>query len=178
MKITNKSVNDYIASLKEEFPDLGVYEQKPWWLRIVFHAPLIKKLEWFNFTQAIGQSIYLSDNWKEYSPRAKLITLRHEREHLQQFLDYSFVGMALLYLFVFLPIFLAYFRAKFEREGLAAGMKARVLYYGTGLETEERCWKGYERAFLSSAYLWAFPFRKTVRKWFKHDWKIACKLVR
>ncbi len=166
-------VSEYIQGLKDEFPDLRVYEEKPWWLKVIFHAPLVKKLKWFNYTQTIGMNIWKANNWDSYTDYSKLSTLRHEREHLLQFKKYTLLGMAFLYLFVFFPIGLAYFRAKFEREGMVASLHAKIEYYGSSQIVKDRSRDKYLKTLTSSAYLYAFPFKKVVLKWFEEDWATA-----
>jgi hypothetical protein len=167
------TVRNYIADLKVEFPKLRIYHEKSWWLNIIFNAPLLKKLRWFNYTQTIGSNIWLSNNWDSYSPSSQMCILRHERQHLLQFKKYGLLGMVFLYLFVFFPIGLAYFRAKFEREGCFETIRARIQYYGDMSEVKEGCRQSYLNALVRASYLWAWPFKKKVLAWFEEDWIAA-----
>jgi len=173
--ITEQDVLNFIVTLRSEFPNLSVKKEKPKWLRTLFSIPGINKLHWADYTQVIGSSIYLSDLWEEYSPSGKYITLKHEREHLRQFKKYTLVGMAFLYLFVIFPIGLAYFRAKFEREGKRAGLIARIECFGSGSYVREKAFKSYLKTFTSSSYLWAWPFESIIKKWFDEDWSYALR---
>ena len=168
-----ETVRDYIEDLKTEFPKLKVYKEKPWWLNIIFKAPLIRRLKWFDYTQTIGMNIWFSERWDLGSPSSQMCTLRHERKHLQQFQKYTLLGMFFLYFFIFFPIGFAYFRAKFEREGYFESIRARIEYYGSTSEVKEGCLQSYLNTFVRPNYLWAWPFKKTVLKWFEEDWAAA-----
>ena len=172
-KPNEATVRDYIADLKVEFSKLEIHDKKPWWLNVIYKAPILKKLAWGNYTQVIGCNIWLSENWNSYSPSRQMSTLRHERQHLLQYQKYGLIGMAFLYLFVFFPIGLAYFRAKFEREGYAESIRARIEYYGDAEEVKEGCKQSYLNAFVRANYLWAWPFKKRVLIWLEEDWKAA-----
>lgn len=174
-RVTFGEVRNYLKLLYQEFPGLHIYRAKPWWLRFVFNLPLIKRLGWEDYTQTIGMNIYLSDQWDGISATSQLSTLRHERQHLLQFKKYGFFLMAILYLFVFFPIGLAYFRAKFEREGFFESMKTRVEFRGSDEEIRRQCFDMYNEAFLSSKYLWAWPFKTTIVNWFNEDWDKATR---
>lgn len=168
--INSMTVASYLIQLKKEFPSLKIGKRKPWWLNLIFKAPFIKKLKWFNFTQTIGTNIWLAEDWNCYNSRHQMITLRHERIHLLQFQKYGLIGMIILYLFLFFPIGLAYFRAKFEREAFAESMKAKIEYYGITTEVQDSSRKTYLRNLTGSAYLFPWPFKKVILNWFAEDW--------
>lgn len=171
--INEATVQEYMDALRYEFPDLTIWNKKPWWLRLAFSFPWIKNLRWETATQTIGMNVYLSSKWKEFSSKQKMSTLRHERRHLMQFDLYGTILMSLLYLLVFFPIGLAYYRAKFEREGYAESLRAKVEYYGATLGTKRDGLDTYIENFCGPRYLYMLPFRKTIIRWFNEDWKKA-----
>jgi hypothetical protein len=164
-----------MGKLRSEFPKLEIHEERPRWLDWIFHLPLIEKFEWYNSTQAIGDYVFLSDQWEEKSPAAQMEILRHERQHLLQFQKYGLFLMAVLYLFVFFPIGLAYYRAKFERQGYAESLAARVEYEGATELVRESSLGHYLRTFTGPTYLWMWPFREKVEEWFEIDFREAVK---
>lgn len=174
---TEADVRDYMSSLREEFPELIIHDKKPWWLDTVFALPVIRNLEWETATQTIGMHIYLSTRWKEFSSAAKLSTLRHERKHLLWFDLYGTVLASFLYLFIFFPIGLAWYRARFERDGYAESLKARVEYYGPSAKLMEQGLETYLENFCGPRYLYMWPFEKTIRQWFAEDWDKALRSV-
>ena len=172
---TREDVRNYMEGLKTEFPGLKIHEKRARWLDWIFHLPLIKKLEWYNATQAIGKSIYLSDQWDNFTSESQMGILLHERQHLLQFQKYGVFLMAILYLFVFFPVGLAYFRAKFERQGYAQSVLAKVRYHGATKGVYDQCKEMYLRTFTTSFYFWTWPFKKQVLAWFEEDWERATR---
>lgn len=76
------------------------------------------------YTTTIGMLIgWSTTQWERITERSVgwedriWSTLQHEREHLRQFKKFGLFVMLILYVFVFFPIGLAWFRAKFERAG-------------------------------------------------------------
>jgi len=180
--ITSEDVQLYVLDLKKEFPGLEIYRDKPWWLSFPFRLPLLRNLNWNNYTQTIGGNIYLAANWDRISPTNQLFILIHERIHLLQFQKYGIFLMSFLYLFLFFPIGLAYFRARFEREALRETIRVRVEYYGEHhgeLHFVRRSMtKRYLQFFTTSAYLYMWPFKRTVLRWFEEDWEtVAGKIM-
>lgn len=160
-------VDELIREMITEFPKLEFHSHKPWWLKFGFKCI---GSDADDFTQTIGNHIYYCGDWDELSDVRKYTTLRHELIHLRQFRKYGFVLFSLLYLLCFFPIGLAYFRARFEREGYKESLKAKVEIYGPTESIKEQGWSGYKFAFLTKAYLWAWPFKSQIEKWFMQDW--------
>jgi hypothetical protein len=169
--VTSERIRYFIIGLKVQFPKLRIRVKKPWWMNIFIKAPLIKKLKWFNYTHTIGNSIFLPENWDNIKPINQLIILHHEREHLFQFKRYGLFLMLFLYLFIFFPIGLSYYRAKFEREALAQSLKFRIEYFGSNSYIKQLCREQYIKNLSGISYLYAWPFKKRVIKWFKEDWE-------
>ena len=125
------------------------------------------------FTTTIGMTI----GWSEgHTRRIKNVVeedrvwacLMHEREHLRQFKRYGVFIMFLLYCFVFFPIGLAYFRARFERAGYLQTLRAWwVLDSGWAENPESIKW--IVNQFTGPNYVWCWPFKRTVQGWFTQE---------
>jgi hypothetical protein len=116
-----------------------------------------------NYTTVIGNTIYTPDSWDTRTDSSRIITIRHELVHFRQAKKYFFFKF--LYLFVFFPIGLAYYRAKFEKEAYEEGMRAIAHLYGAeGLRNADR--ERVVRRFVSADYFWMWPYRKSVEKWY------------
>ena len=72
-----------------------------------------------SFQTTIRRTVYVTDDWDDRDPWDRYVTMRHEAVHLRQFRRYTLPGMAFLYLLIPLPVGLAYFRYRFEREAYA-----------------------------------------------------------
>ena len=115
------------------------------------------------YTTTIGSTIYVPDNWGERSESSRIITIRHEVVHLRQAKEYFFFKF--LYLFVFFPVGLAYYRMEFEKEAYEESMRAIAQLYGAdALRNADR--ERIVRHFMSADYFWAWPFRKSIEKWY------------
>lgn len=178
--------------LHREFPTLAMeWKRARWYWRFLHWVVLIVSFggnREFNdrYTTTIGMLIGWSDKkWKviqllltENMPQAKRTyledrvwsTIQHEREHLRQFRRYSVPVMFLLYVFVFLPIGLAYFRARFERVGFAMTLRCWFVLDRKWAENPEaRKW--WISRFTGGAYAWAWPFKTRIGKWFDDELK-------
>jgi hypothetical protein len=110
-------------------------------------------------TTTIGRTIAFPAGTDLYNAGMyELRTLIHEREHVKQFKRYTPPLMAWLYLFFPLPIGLAYFRYKFEKEAVLAEM-AFMKSLGATPRVEDVI-----QSLSGSAYVWAWP-----EKWVRRD---------
>jgi len=119
-----------------------------------------------SFTTTIGRRVYVTGDWEAMSRDARYLVLRHERIHLRQFRRYTLVGMALLYLLVPLPLGLAYFRARFEREAYAETILGTAALYGAGHVREASFRESIVEQFTGPSYGWMWPFRGSVERWY------------
>ncbi len=129
-----------------------------------------KKDAWFklgqNFTTTLGHTIYVPQDWETYSDLEKLSTVTHELVHISQISKYSIFGFYFLYLFIAFPIGLAYMRYRFEREAYVAGFRKHLEYMPVvrpwliTFGVEQLCGKNYG---------FAWPFTKSVKKWFEDN---------
>lgn len=166
--MTEPDVDDLIRDLQGKYPKLRIIG-KPLWMRRIWNLPLIRQLELDYFTQTIGNTIYLHVRWDTFTPEQKYITLAHEAVHLEQFKRLGFLLMSLLYLFIFLPIGLAYFRARMEREAYRESFRVQGELYGMGREWKGRICEEYLEDFAGRYYLWPWPFRETIIRWVQED---------
>jgi hypothetical protein len=171
--VKEEDISSYILQLKKEFPKLQIQEKKSAVMKFFFSLPIIKRFRLQEYTQAINNTIWLSCNWSKLTSFKKLSILKHEREHLLQFQKYGPILMSILYLFIFFPIGLAYFRAKFERQGLIRNMEMYVEHFGNNSKTMNICRDKYMRVLCGPSYLYAWPFKKAVTKWFLEDWNLV-----
>ena len=83
-----------------------------------------------NYVTTIGHTVFVPDTWDRIGPASKYIILMHEKVHMEQSRRYGKLLYSILYLFVYLPCGLAYFRTKFEKEAYIATIKAAAEMYG------------------------------------------------
>jgi hypothetical protein len=114
----------------------------------------------------IGDTLYVPAAWAAMTDEARVILLRHERVHLLQRRRYGFPLFAFLYLVPFLPLGLAYGRARLEweayRETLraTAELRGRVALHAPELRAE------IVRRFTGPDYGWMWPFPDHIHLWF------------
>lgn len=116
------------------------------------------------YITTIGKTIAVPSTWDSYSDLSKLEILTHELVHVGQYRKYTPPVMGLLYLLVFFPIGLAYFRYRFEREAYVVGFKKTLSYDPS--QRQRLIDHGVEQM-TSGQYGWTWPFKKSVRAWFE-----------
>ena len=126
------------------------------------------------FTITIGAYVFFPSGWKiEEVDGGDYEVLRHEGDgHMRQCFDLGrgsvWRGLPiflLLYAFMFFPIGLAWFRYKFERE-------AYVISFYAAKEVGRKFSIDFAvDALTGPSYLWAWPFKKSVRKYFEENCK-------
>lgn len=121
-----------------------------------------------NYTTTVGRTIYFPVGWDiQKADELDYVTLCHELKHVEQYrtlgfgiAPLGFVIFLFLYLLVPLPIIFAWFRYYFERAaylesyeaGKRVGLLPKIDYYVNVLT--------------GVGYLWAWPFKSLVRRWF------------
>jgi hypothetical protein len=114
----------------------------------------------------IGDTLYVPETWDELADLDRVILLRHERVHLRQRRRYGGALMAFLYLVPFLPLGLAYGRARIEWEAYTETLRATAeLRGGEALQSRELRDQIVGR-FIGPDYGWMWPFRSTVEGWY------------
>lgn len=170
------------AELKQEFPKLRMQEKRRhWYWRVLRYLILVltfggNRRFLGGFTTTIRQTIAWSDEkWEKIDRRLDSnwedrvwSTLMHEREHLRQFKRYTTIGMSLLYLLVFFPVGLSWFRARFEREGYLQTLRC---WYAL-----DPSWARHPKAkrwwvdqFTGPNYAWCWIFRGQVEGWYDRE---------
>ena len=127
------------------------------------------------YQTTLGQRVYVTCDWDDLPDEARYVTLRHEREHMRQFRRYTFLGMALLYVLLPLPLGLAWFRARFEMAGYAETIRASAEVYGPAHVLRPWFREHVVSQFLTGAYGWMWPFRRSVERWYD---RIAAQAVK
>ena len=161
-----------VRELREEFPRLRLLKKRDSASQRAIHVGLMivtfggmrGYLE--DYQTTIGRTIYLTDDWDERDPRDRYCTLRHEAVHLRQFRRYTLPGMALLYVLLPLPLGLAWFRARFEREAYEESIRACAEVWGPDAPAQERYRAHVIEQFVGPAYGWMWPFRGTLERWY------------
>ncbi len=119
-----------------------------------------------SYQTTIGKTVYVTSDWDDWPADRRYVTLRHEAVHLRQFRKLTLPVMALLYLFVPLPMGLAYFRARFEMEAYAESIRAAAEVWGASYPTDTAYRNHVIEQFLGASYGWMWPFRSAVERWY------------
>jgi len=162
-----------IADIEREFPGFRVVRKDRSVLQWLIHYGLMcitlggMRRYLHGYQTTIGWTVYVTPDWHQRDPVERYIIMRHERIHLRQFRRYTRIGMAVLYLFVPLPLGLAYFRARFEMQAYEETIRAAaeihgIEYVGRGSYREDIC-----RQFLGSSYGWMWPFSRRINAWYE-----------
>lgn len=154
-----------------EFPKFKVVPKSESWtmkaidvfLRVVSFGQM--KAFMTGFATTMGTTVYVTPSWPTRPDADKAILLRHERVHMRQARRYTRVMFSLLYLLPFLPVGLAYFRARFEMEAYAETVRATFEHYGRQAVFSKAFRDKIAKNFTGPAYLYMWPFPKTVDKW-------------
>lgn len=171
--------DDLLRDIREEFPAFRLVPKESSWLMraidIALKVITFGAMSTFmtGYVSVIGSTVYVSRGWAELSDMGRAVVLRHERVHMRQRAKYGPLLFTFLYLFFPLPVGLAYFRMKFEREAYEETLRARVELYGPKSLRDPECREGIVRQFTSSAYFWMWPFRKNTLRWYQAASKAA-----
>ena len=114
----------------------------------------------------IGDTLYVPATWSQLDDRGRVILLRHERVHLRQRRRYTTVGMAFLYLLPFLPLGLAYGRARLEWEAYVETLRATAELEGVARARSPALKREIVRRFTGPDYGWMWPFPSQVGRWY------------
>lgn len=117
-----------------------------------------------SYVTTIGRTIYVTPDWERRALADRWATLRHERVHVAQFRRWGRVPMALAYLMLPLPVGLAWFRMRLERE--AYEETVRAYFEIGGREAAARLRDHVIQQFTSGSYGWMWPFRRGIERWF------------
>lgn len=143
-----------------------VYKEGTGWK---FLAGLIKVLSFgserafLNYTTTFYKTIAVPSHFDMWEDEHKLETIVHELEHVKQAMKLTPVLFWFLYFLFPLPIGLAWFRYKFERDAYLVGYKTILKY-----EFDKESLIEEASIMLSGKeYGYAWPFRKKIAAWFR-----------
>lgn len=136
-------------------------------LKIVTFGSQGKYLSHYQTT--IGRTVYVTSDWDSLPADERYCTMRHELVHVRQFQRWTLPGMAFLYLLVPLPLGLAWFRARFEKEAYAETIRANVEVFGEIHVRKPEFGERIVRQFTSGMYGWMWPFKKSMQAWVKQQ---------
>lgn len=116
------------------------------------------------YVTTIGRRIYLTPDWPSRSVEDRYATLRHERVHVEQFRRWGVVLMGFAYLLLPLPMGLAWFRMRWEREAYAETV--RVWHELGGRAATDRLRAHVIAQFTGPSYAWMWPFPTVMSRWY------------
>lgn len=169
--------NVLIEDIKREFPKFQIVRKRDSDLMIGINDAIQTMTFGENddefltrFVTVIGNTLYVPDYWyddPDYIDADRIIVLKHELVHMRQRKRYTPFLYALLYLFLPLPIIFAYFRMKFEKAAYEETFRAKLEQYPDTHDLNTASYR--ERVvqyFVSSEYLWMWPFRASIEAWY------------
>jgi len=160
------------AEVRKEFPNFKVMQKA--------NSSLMKAIDIFlkvitfwkmkdfmqSFITTVGVTVYVPGTWNKRPAQSRMAVLRHERIHMRQAKKYTRPLFSFLYLFFPLPIGLAYFRMKFEKEAYEETLRALKEYYGIESIANVRFRDDLIKHFTTAEYYWMWPFKKSLEKWY------------
>jgi hypothetical protein len=114
----------------------------------------------------LGDTLYVPETWEKLEDLDRVILLRHERVHLRQRRRYGGALMTFLYLIPFLPLGLAYGRARIEWEAYAETLRATAELRGPEAARSPVLREQIIQRFTGPDYGWMWPFRSAVESWY------------
>jgi hypothetical protein len=162
----------FIAELKAEFPSFSIVPKKGHALSRAIDLALRvvtvggQKQYLTRYHTVIGETLYVPETWEDLGDLERVILLRHERVHLRQRRRYGGALMAFLYLVPFLPLGLAYGRARIEWEAYAETLRATAELLGPAAVQSPELREHIVRRFVGPDYGWMWPFRSRVEGWY------------
>ena len=161
-----------MADLKAEFPSFRIVPKRGNGLsRLIDLALRIVTLGGqrhylTRYHTVIGDVLYVPETWAALADLDRVILLRHERVHLRQRRRYGGPLMTFLYLIPFLPLGLAYGRARIEWEAYTETLRATAELRGPDALASRELREQIVRRFTGPDYGWMWPFRSTVEGWY------------
>ncbi len=161
-----------VAELRDEVPGFRIVRKDRSRLHRVIHRVLVlvtfgrmrDYLESYQTT--IGRTIYVTSDWDDWAADRRYVTLRHEAVHLRQFRKLTLPVMAVVYIFLPLPMGLAYGRARLEWEAYAETIRAAAEVWGPAVPRGASYRAHVIEQFTGPSYGWMWPFRTQVERWY------------
>jgi hypothetical protein len=163
---------ELIAEIAEEFPGFRLVPKRESPLSLALDRVLrvltlgAQSQFLTHYHTVLGYRLYTPDSWAAASEVDRVIVLRHERIHLRQRRRYGFFLMAFLYLIPFLPLGLAYGRARLEWEAYRETLRATAELLGLESARSSELRSRIVGRFTGGAYGWMWPFRSQVERWY------------
>lgn len=161
-----------VAALRAELPGFRIVRKDRSRLhRLIHHALFVVTLGRMrdyldNFQTTIGRTVYVTADFDDWDADRRYVTLRHEAVHLRQFRKWSLPIMALLYVLLPLPVGLAYFRARWEREAYAESIRAAAEVWGPAYPRRPEFRAHIIDQFTGPSYGWMWPFPAGLQRWY------------
>lgn len=165
-------LQDILEDIKKEFPDFEMKKKSDSLFMKILNIFLIivtfgaQKKFMTDYVSVISNKVYVPTKWEEWTNYNKTSILRHERVHMYQVKKYGSFIYNILYLFIPLPMLLAYFRTKFEREAYEESIRFALVLAGEDYVRGEKFKEHILSQFLTGKYGWMWPFRNSMEKWF------------
>ena len=160
-----------IAQIQQEFPGFRVVRKDQSRLQRAIAVALkivtlgAQRVYLTDYQTTIGETVYVTPDWDELPADERYCTMRHELVHVRQFKRYTLPVMALLYLVSPLPLGLAWFRARMEKQAYAETIRASVEVFGELHVRRPEFAARIVRQFTGGAYGWMWPFPRAMRRW-------------
>ncbi len=164
-----------VADIGTEFPRFRIIKKSESRFQRLIHYGLVaitfgQMRSYMNgYYTTIGKTLYVTEWWEECDPDDKYITLCHELIHLRQFRRWTPPLMGILYLLIPLPMGLAYFRTRFEKEAYAETLRATAECHGIEAIRRESLRSRILDQFTSASYGWMWPFPEHMSRWFERE---------
>ena len=161
-----------VTALREEIPGFRIVRKDQSRMHraidVVLRVVTIGRMRDYldSYQTTIGKTVYVTSDWDDWDPDRRYVTLRHEAVHLRQFRRLTLPVMAFLYIFVPLPLGLAYCRARLEMEAYADGIRAAAEVWGPAHPRAPEYRAHVVEQFLGPSYGWMWPFRRQVERWY------------
>lgn len=168
-------VTDYaqfVFLVRIEFPRFVIKtKSKSWFMKLLAFLLLVvtfgrQKTFLTGYVTTIGTTVYVPEGFNAWADTRKLAVLRHERVHMRQAKKYGLFLFAVAYLFLPVPLGLAYCRARFEWEAYEESMRASSEQHGLRLLDDVRYRDSILKEFTTGAYGWMWPFRGQLERWY------------
>jgi len=161
-----------VAAIRQEFPDFRIVPKAGHRLSRAIDLGLklitLGRQEGYltHYHTVLGDTLYVPTSWAAATDIERMIILRHERVHLRQRRRLGGWLMALVYLVPFLPLGLAYGRARLEWEAYRETLRATAEYLGLETIKSPLYRARIVERFTGADYGWMWPFPSVVGRWY------------
>jgi hypothetical protein len=165
--------SELLSAIQQEFPNFRLYPKSSSRLcavidRILRGLTLGKQTRFMSeYHTVLGETLFLAPSWETMDDRARYVLLCHERVHLRQRRRYGSIIMTWLYLVPFVPMGLAYGRARIEWEAYAETLRATAEVYGIEAILRPGLKEHLVARFVGPDYGYMWPFPKQVARWYE-----------